>query len=381
MYRVRYAPWVPFIEILTTSDNKTHLGGVAADIYNGIKTFMDFNYVATAQPDNTYGTRNPDGTWTGMIGSMLRNVWLVLILTIIMLSGAATLIYQILPAKKKRKIPETFSRYFWGFQSSLVGKEFGGNDRWFLKHVWSSASFRFLQSMWFTGGCLVLMYTYQGAIISTFAADKLKPKISSIDELLADTKIQFSTFKNSYPMGFFKRLTNTKYEPLWLRMKNNLVSPPRKGVVPNWLDVVEDGKAIFIADTLWMKNLIGERFVKTGKCNLRTIDIEIGAAYVAFAFRKELKNKKIFKDFNKGLRRFNEGNLAQHKYITSTLYYDICTGSSVAVTDPLNLTDLAGAFIVLGVGNASAFMFFIVEFSMNSKRNHKMRSRKRIISL
>ncbi|PRD35112.1 UNVERIFIED_CONTAM: glutamate receptor [Trichonephila clavipes] len=333
-------------------------------------TFSQLTLVSGLIPSN----RNP----FLILGVFSLKVWLVLIFTTLLVSGAATLIYRVLPAKEKRKVPETFSRYFWGYQSSLVGKEFGGIDRWFLRHVWPSTSFRLLQSIWFTGGTLVLMYTYQGAIISAFTADKLKPKISTIDELLADTKVQFSTFKNSYPMAFFSRLTNTKYEPLWLRLKNNLVTPPDKGVVPTWLDLVEDGKTIFIADTLWMQNLIGERFMKTGKCNVRTINIDLGAAYIAFAFRKELKNERVFKNFNKGLRRFNEGNLAKHRYITSTLYYDICTGASIPITDPLNLTDLAGAFILLGVGIGLAIIFFAVEFSMNLKKNNK-RSRKRTL--
>ncbi|GBM89725.1 hypothetical protein AVEN_216836-1 [Araneus ventricosus] len=179
-------------------------------------------------------------------------------------------------------------------------EEFGDNRRWFLKHVWSSPSFRLLQSLWFTAGCLVFMYTYQGAIISAFAVDKLKPRISTLEELLEDTKIGISTFKNSYPMAFFKRLANTNYGSIWLRLENNLVNPPSKGTVPDWLDDIEDGKRVFIADMFWLKYLIGERFVKTGKCGLRATDIELGAAYMSFAFRKELRNKRVFESFNKG---------------------------------------------------------------------------------
>ncbi|GBO37318.1 hypothetical protein AVEN_172611-1 [Araneus ventricosus] len=179
-------------------------------------------------------------------------------------------------------------------------EEFGDNRRWFLRHVWSSPSFRLLQSLWFTAGCLVFMYTYQGAIISAFAGDKLKPRISTLEELLEDTKMGISTFKNSYPMAFFKRLANTNYGSIWFRLEHNLVNPPSKGTVPDWLDDIEDGKRVFIADMFWLKYLIGERFVKTGKCGLRATNIELGAAYMSFAFRKELRNKRVFQSFNKG---------------------------------------------------------------------------------
>ncbi|GBO39201.1 hypothetical protein AVEN_254751-1, partial [Araneus ventricosus] len=131
-------------------------------------------------------------------------VWIALLVTTLAVSAVACLIYQLLPAREKRAKMETYSKYLWAFHTGLIGKEFGDNRRWFLRHVWSSPSFRLLQSLWFTAGCLVFMYTYQGAIISAFAVDKLKPRISTLEELLEDTKMGISTFKNSYPMAFFK---------------------------------------------------------------------------------------------------------------------------------------------------------------------------------
>ncbi|GIY32619.1 hypothetical protein CDAR_37021 [Caerostris darwini] len=422
VYRIRFAPWVPYIDPVIGKDNKSQLGGVAKDAYDAMKTFMMFNYVAVAQPFNTYGAKSPNGTWSGMIGTMMSNetdisgpyfvseeralameytvplafsqltllsglvssnrdpflilgvfsemVWITLLLTTIVVSATATLIYYVLPARNKRKKIEAFSRYLWAFQSGLSGKEFGDNNRWFVKHVSSSPSFTLLQSLWFTVCCLVMMYTYQGAIISTFTVDKLKPKISTIEELLQNTGIGISTFRDSYPMAFFSKLVNTKYESLWLRLKNNLVIPPSKGTVPSWLDAVEEGKEVFIADTLWMKNLVGERFLKTGKCGIRAIDVDLGAAYIAFAFRKQLKNSSVFKNFNKGMRRFNEGDLSKFKILISTVYYDICTSERMSVTDPLNLSDLAGAFIILALGNAFALILFVFEYQ---KRNRKKR--------
>ncbi|GBN30639.1 hypothetical protein AVEN_219575-1 [Araneus ventricosus] len=281
----------------------------------------------------------------------------------------ATLIYQVLPFPGKRGITETFSKYLWAFQLGLIGKDFGDNKRWFIRHVWSSPSFRLLQSMWFTAACLVIMYTYQGAIISAFAADRLKPRVSNIEELLKESKLGISTFKNSYPMAFFKRLVNTCYESLLHRMEHNMVGPPSKGDIPYWLDLIEEGKIVFIADPWWLKNVIGERFLKTGKCGLRMTNTEFGASYMSFAFRKELHNRSIFKSFNKGVRRFTEGSLHHRRMITSSLYYDICTGDSTAVVDPLNFSDLIGAFIIFGIGNGLACVIFALETFFEFKKN------------
>ncbi|GBN73286.1 hypothetical protein AVEN_136532-1 [Araneus ventricosus] len=72
VYRVRFAPWIPFVDPILGEDNKFHLGGVAKDVYEGMKVFMDFNYDAVPQSDNIYGAK-VNGTWNGMIGSMVEN--------------------------------------------------------------------------------------------------------------------------------------------------------------------------------------------------------------------------------------------------------------------------------------------------------------------
>ncbi|CAL1301894.1 unnamed protein product, partial [Larinioides sclopetarius] len=71
---------------------------------------------------------------------------------------------------------------------------------------------------------------------SAFSANKLKPRVSNIEELLKERSLGIGTFKNSYPMAFFKRLANTNYESLWHRMEHNMVGPPSKGDIPYWLD-------------------------------------------------------------------------------------------------------------------------------------------------
>lgn len=48
--------------------------------------------------------------------------------------------------------------------------------------------------------CLVLTYTYQGTIISTYAADKMKPKYETLDDLMADPKVIIGSHENSYPL-------------------------------------------------------------------------------------------------------------------------------------------------------------------------------------
>ncbi|GBM89729.1 hypothetical protein AVEN_216839-1 [Araneus ventricosus] len=173
VYRVRFAPWIPFVDPILGEDNKFHLGGVAKDVYEGMKIFMDFNYHAVSQSDNIYGAK-VNGTWNGMIGSMVKNetdisgpyfidedrslavefsdpvafsqltivsglissnrdpflilavfsmpVWIALFVTTLAVSAVACLIYQLLPAREKREKMETYSKYLWAFHTGLIGK-------------------------------------------------------------------------------------------------------------------------------------------------------------------------------------------------------------------------------------------------------------------
>lgn len=82
--------------------------------------------------------------------------------------------------------------------------DFGFNNRWFLRYVYRSRSFQLLQCFWSLAACVVLMYTYKSAIISAFAANKLIPKIVTIDQLLKDTSVAIGTYKQTYLHTFCK---------------------------------------------------------------------------------------------------------------------------------------------------------------------------------
>ncbi|GIY32615.1 hypothetical protein CDAR_37001 [Caerostris darwini] len=203
-----------------------------------------------AQPFDVYGAKSPNGTWSGMLGSMLSNETDI---------SGPYFVTEDRSLAMEFTVPLAFSQL-----TLLSGLVSSNRDPFLILGVFS------VTSLWFTVCCLVMMYTYQGAIISTFTVDKLKPKISTIEELIQNTGIGISTFRDSYPMAFFSKLVNTKYESLGFRIKQNLVAPSSKDT---WVDAVEEGKVVFITETFYMKYLVGERFLKTGKCGIIATDV------------------------------------------------------------------------------------------------------------
>ncbi|XP_055947105.1 glutamate receptor ionotropic, kainate 5-like [Argiope bruennichi] len=335
--------WNPWIVL----KNKTEAQGVILDLYDKLKGSgtVDFTY----QYDAPYGGFiGPDGKWNGMIGDMINNVtdlagpifinearakavdfafpvdfsqlviitglvpahkdpflifgvfplaiWLLIFLAIFLSAATACLVYYLLSPSSKNWILRALLRYMWEFQIALIGKGFAGNNRWFMRDIWSNKSFRCLQSFWFLG-CLVLMYVFQGTMVSTYAANRLKPQFESLEDFLNYPSVIVGTYENSYPVLCLEKLVNTRLESVFERIKKNLIKMD-KGIPP-WLDAVEAGKAAYIADTLYAKSIIGERFRVTGKCNIRVSTFDLCSGYIGLACRKGLK-KKFLRSLDNG---------------------------------------------------------------------------------
>ncbi|GIY24230.1 hypothetical protein CEXT_611 [Caerostris extrusa] len=297
-------------------------------------------------------------------GCILRNgeVWITLLLTTIVVSATATLIYYVLPARNKRKkklklFQDTYGHFSQVYQEKMVREtckiiaKFHSSPEPVVHSVLPCHDVH-------VPGCDYFHFHRRQTEAENFQHRRVASEYWNRNQHVQ--RFISNGFFFSKPEVAFKRDRPVR-----------TVSMVRTGTVPSWLDAVEEGKEVFIADTLWMKkNLVGERFLKTGKCGIRAIDVDLGAAYIAFAFRKQLKNSSVFKNFNKGMRRFNEGDLSKFKILISTVYYDICTSERMSVTDPLNLSDLAGAFIILAMGNAFSLILFVFEYL---KRNRKKR--------
>ncbi|XP_035219681.1 glutamate receptor ionotropic, delta-2-like [Stegodyphus dumicola] len=415
-FRVRFGTWNPY-SVLKVEGNETRLEGIAREIYDIMSETMNFQYETQLQKDLQYGTLGPDNKWTGMVGATVANktdisgpyfiteqramamdfavpigfselcivsglvranrdpflifeifsleLWLLLMFTTLIAASLLTVIYFKIPSTQKRKISRVFLKYMWMLTGSVIGKDYGSNHRWYLKHIWLSPGFKFFLFLWLTGPALVLRYTYEGSIVSAFAADKLKPRIQTIEELVKDTGVTIATFKNSYPQTCFERLRGTELDSLWQRVQGNWKLPPRNET-PSWMDDIENEKSVFVAETLFMKSLVGERFKKTGHCGVRVIPTDFCTAYIAIAFRKHFP-RKIFNNFNKRLLWYNEAHLTKRWISSSTAYYDTCTRTGTTSTKPLEMKDVFGAFIIYTVGTLLSTVAFVLEFVSNRK--------------
>ncbi|GFQ74623.1 hypothetical protein TNCT_586161 [Trichonephila clavata] len=73
-----------------------------------------------------------------------------------------------------------------------------------------------------------------------------------------------------------------------------------------------------------------------------------------------------------GIQRFNEGGLSSLQKAESVLFYEICTQTETSSIHPLDLTDLIGAFTVLGVGLTLSSIYFVLELLTNWSQGRKI---------
>ncbi|GBM69303.1 hypothetical protein AVEN_86633-1 [Araneus ventricosus] len=224
-------------------------------------------------------------------------VWSLFLSAVILAASAVLLIHSLLPYLCEKGKIQTFLRYLWLFLMSLFGKNFGAKRSWYLRHIWNSRSFRFIQSVWLMT-CIIFVNTYQGNIISNFASNRLKPKYESLEDVMGDTQVKIATYANSFPLMCLSKLNNTPLRPIWLRVKESPLYEVSDTI--KLLDSVEEGKTILITEIGLNKFFIGERFKQTGKCGIRSVPL-VGfcSSYIALGSRKELQASFI-ENFNVG---------------------------------------------------------------------------------
>ncbi|XP_022236206.1 glutamate receptor ionotropic, delta-2-like, partial [Limulus polyphemus] len=71
--RVTVEEWEPWVWVNETSDGKVAIEGPMADVLEFLAKSVNFTYTLIVPKDHQWGIRLPNGSWTGMIGMMVRN--------------------------------------------------------------------------------------------------------------------------------------------------------------------------------------------------------------------------------------------------------------------------------------------------------------------
>ncbi|KAF8797150.1 Glutamate receptor ionotropic like protein [Argiope bruennichi] len=421
-FKVRYSKWPPW-SLDIPVENGSKLDGVLKDVLGALSYSLKFQFEIRPQIDHQYGSLQPDGNFSGMLGALQKKevdiagpfvaseqramvtdftnclgfsklgiitgiksadrnmflyanvfswqVWLSLLMTIIGLAFVAALIYNVTVNGWKDDQVSLLSRYFWVFWSYLIGHDGGTTNHWALVHIWNLQSFRILLAAWLLGPVINSLFSFQGSITSTFAITKMRPVIADLDELTKKTSIIPVLSRGSAVQICF--MASPDHTHLWKRMKNNMIifSPE---TVEETMKKIEKGTHVLIVDYIYALTLASDYVKRRGRCTIQVEELLFCQNFIALGLRKGIPRKTL-KNINLRLTYIIQAKLTDRWLNRVFPNYTHCTKQPQEDIKPLSITDILGGFLIWGIGIVCAILLLLTEiFEKRRKRREKKSS-------
>ncbi|GIY06442.1 lig_chan-Glu_bd domain-containing protein [Caerostris extrusa] len=163
------------------------------------------------------------------------------------------------------------------------------------------------------------------------------------------------------------KLVNTTFEPIFLRARENLlyVVPG----TPEWMEPVEEGRTVIVAETGYTKYLIGQRFKNTGKCGIRVIPLDLCSSYIALATPE--KSSQGTCSTTSIIQKFNEGGISKLQKAKSVLFTTYARSRAFQPRMRWIWQNSREPFTVLGVGLFLSGVNLVLEIVINWNRSQK----------
>ncbi|XP_052825715.1 ionotropic receptor 25a [Octopus bimaculoides] len=414
----------PFVEL----HNGT-FSGYTIDVFEKVANMTHFEYTISECVDKNYGTLFKNSTWGGCIGQMLRGDADVIVgsLSVTTERDAVvdfTLPYydfagiQILVKKKAQEtklfyfldvfhldvwlclvavlITTSILLYMFDRFSPFTNVDQNGDQRVFdmKESMWfvigsltqsgggdppSSFSSRVLVAgFWFF--CIIMMSTFTANLAAFLTARRYTSDLSSLDDLAAQTEINFSVMANSSTMRYFERMAKIEnlFDTKWKKMNfkhgsagdfegnlavwNYPVSEKNaniwkriqaNGMVANsseGLQRVRDGNFAYITESP-----IVEYYTKKYN-DLTSIGNPFSSRPYAFAFKQ---NSELVDQFSKHILQLQQKSVLED--LKRKWWPKSTEETKVKDSEGLSVESLSGTFIVLGIGLACSLLFLALE--------------------
>ncbi|KAK6176143.1 hypothetical protein SNE40_014482 [Patella caerulea] len=419
----------PYVRIVDEASGRRRFDGFMIDIINEISGLVGFDYRIRATPDGRYGHKLPDGTWTGMVGDILRGgadvatgplqitlereeavdfskpvltsssrllvkkpemqweglgilakpftheLWFFILLAIIIVSVLFYLISRLSPYSWLKKLPEKDRRFavdtfnlknsFLFVFSTITWQGYREAPRCFSGRV--LAAF-----WWIFTFFMIIAYT---ANLTAFLLVRRNVvadmPYKDYNDLIRQNKVSVGVVRNSFEEGALERMSSISNFELWdyVKRRNTFVDTLEDGV----LQVkISDGRYALLVDST------DGDFITGNNCDLGIFGDKLNSINLAFACRK---GSGICNSLDKGLLSLRETGRVKviyNKWFRSGVCAKDDTGNVITGTDPapfnvysLSYRELSIALILLFLGALLAFVILIGEIVFVRLRDKK----------
>ncbi|CAH3015262.1 unnamed protein product, partial [Porites evermanni] len=400
----------PFVMLKRQEDGLVAYEGYCIDLLNELAKTLHFTYNIKPPPDGFFGVETINGSWNGMIGELLNKRADI--------SGALTI------TEGREKVVDFAVPFMYFTEDMLLKKtSFNNGSIDFLKFlnpfhsdVWfaslatlvvisvsnfvinylspygykgangrgTSEEFSFFNSVWFALACmlqqgsenqprslsgriltgcywfciLVWVSTYTANLAAFLTVKNAVAPINNLDDVIASS-YQVTTLDSGSIYEFFKTSKYQTHRQIWHRIQAG------KSFVRNVNEAVqlirEKDDRVFIYDGPVIRHIANKP-----PCDLTTVPGLTNVRGISLAFQA---NDPYVTDFTLAILRFQEngflGNLERKWWESSSG----CPKEQDTVLSRkrIDLTSMAGVYVVLGIGLVVAYLVLIAEIIWKRK--------------
>ncbi|XP_045130698.1 glutamate receptor ionotropic, delta-1-like [Portunus trituberculatus] len=397
--------WRPYVIVAPGGEGCQKVSGPVGAILAVIAQTLNFTCKVVSPPDAVWGSQLPNGSWTGMIGQVVRQ-------EVDLALGPFGMIYSRTKAVdfsafislnarsilSRKGIPEINPWGFlfpltgtvWGAVAAalvvvwlttlLVGRRSGGSVslRWagevFLQNVRVFLNQGLTGTVDGEGGLIILgswvvvaavvFWSYTGTLTSLLAVRYIPQPIQTIRNLLDDPSVTVITV----PMTHFAEAIS-KIESGELRELHELDKVGR--VIYETTDLhsmiekyVRHGSYSIVDAAFSLDLLMADNFIKTKTCDLYKSRQRIFSTGTHLIMEK---GNPLLPAIDYRIKVIVESGLFEHWMYNELLaYHSNCrySPSIILVREPLSLANLWGLFVVLGTGLMLATNVFCLELNV-----------------
>ncbi|XP_046447431.1 glutamate receptor ionotropic, kainate 2-like isoform X2 [Daphnia pulex] len=220
-------------------------------------------------------------------------------------------------------------------------------------------SFRILVGVWVLVAT-VLVNSYSSTVTSYLTVPKMKPPINTFEDLVASENVELILLADTMTKKQILEATHGAQKLLGDDIRNHpdrILSSIEKVNVR-----LKTERYAFANPQSFCDNFVASHFQEKGKCRFKTTDCYSMTMFFSMPLQKNSKYTPIFKD---AFMELWETGLPQYWVKNSIPRASQCFEKTnlrkSAIPKPIRLDDLAGAFLILGVGVSLATFFFLME--------------------
>ncbi|XP_071526290.1 LOW QUALITY PROTEIN: probable glutamate receptor [Panulirus ornatus] len=397
--------WPPHLHVLVRDDGSLSVAGPVANVLNTVAQSLNFTYRLVTPEDQYWGSKLPNGTWTGMVGQVDR-------MEVDIALGPFGL------TEERSKAVDYTRSFFFDDRSILSAKGLPEIDPWgflfpFTTLVWAAllaglvtawiaavilgyngwvsgratwASELLLQHFQIilrqnitmklsgvrerlvVGGWLLVAmmvtWSYTGNLVSLLAVRHIPQPIQTIRHLVDDSRVTAIMVSNSIVPDIISKIKTGD-----LRDLNDLKYDDRTKYMV-FIDLIEAmdtlvrrGDHAIIATSLSIDGFIAGNFAKTRRCDFYKSRQRFFTTHHCMIGQK---GSPVVPAINYRLRGLVEAGLYEYWLRNNVPFSSHCRHSPVklTVTEPLALNNLWGMLVLLGAGHLLALATLCMELYM-----------------